>query len=187
MVAAEIWFLFCLAGFALHGNNKFFPSSVAEFYVLHTQTLSPISLNLPSCRLHNPHSSQNFLSPAVFSPPCCSVLACLCNSPEGRCPNQHLVSRWGLCSAEQRARITAHFLWVAGNLGWVWCGCSSYRMISLAWISLIDAMLQRRQNPFSILDILPLIWMEKGFETWAIQTLLPVSLTKLMFQARKRK
>lgn len=119
MVPTEIQFHVFLTDFALHSENKFFPSSVVEFYAFYTQTLNSASLNLPSFRLHNPSSSQYFLSVVVFSAPRCSALAFLCTSPEGTCLNQHSVSRGDLPSAEQSPRITACFLWAVGNLGWV--------------------------------------------------------------------
>lgn len=75
-------------------------------------------LNLPSFLLHNASSSQYFLSPVRLSP-ACSALACLCTSPDGRCPDQFLDSRRDLSSAKQSPRIAPCFLQVVGNLGWV--------------------------------------------------------------------
>lgn len=103
MGPAEIQFHVFLTGFSLHSENKFFHSSVAEFYLFSTQALSPISLNLPSFRLHNPSSSQYFLPSHVFSTSSfCSGLPLQLTWRDVSKPVLHFHMRPPQCRAEPR-------------------------------------------------------------------------------------
>lgn len=88
-------------------------------YSVLKQTLNPTSLNLPLFRLHNPSSSQDFLSLS------CSlhfvVLLWLVSAPHLKGGVQTSAQFPGEPSPvlSRAQRITACFLWALGNLGWV--------------------------------------------------------------------